>query len=175
MSETFRFPTPLGAMEASIGSAGEVSRLAFLDDAPAPVDGRAASEDRDDALAGEPGGSIAARTLIRQLDEYFDGERRKFALALDPEGTGFELAVWEALVQVPWGQTISYGTLAERIGRSDSARAVGGAVASNPIAIVVPCHRAIGSRGALTGYAGGIARKRALLELEGSLPLELGI
>ena len=101
-----------------------------------------------------------------QLDEYFAGERREFDLELDPVGTPFQRRVWRALGEVPYGTTVTYGELAERLGRPRAARAVGAANGLNPISIVIPCHRVIGASGALTGYAGGIERKRTLLGLE---------
>lgn len=108
-----------------------------------------------------------------QLAEYFSGKRRKFDLALDPAGTEFQKAVWRAISSVPFGQTITYGELARRAGVPGSARAAGAATGRNPIGIVVPCHRIMGSDGSLTGYAGGLAKKRALLALEGVLSGEL--
>lgn len=106
-----------------------------------------------------------ARTR-RQLDEYFAGRRKRFELTLDPDGTPFQRAVWKEISTVPFGETISYGELARRTGRSGSARAAGAATGRNPICIIVPCHRIVGSDGNLTGYAGGIERKKALLALE---------
>jgi methylated-DNA-[protein]-cysteine S-methyltransferase len=108
----------------------------------------------------------------QQLEEYFAGARRTFELELGLEGTAFELRVWSALQQIPCGETISYGELARRVARPDAARAVGVANARNPIAVIVPCHRVIGADGSLTGYGGGLERKRRLLDLEaGVLPL----
>lgn len=101
-----------------------------------------------------------------QLSAYFAGELREFDLPLAPAGTPFQLAVWSALRAIPYGETASYGQLAAAVGRPAAARAVGAANGRNPLAIVVPCHRVIGAAGALTGYAGGVERKRALLELE---------
>ena len=109
----------------------------------------------------------------RQLTEYFAGERKAFDLALDPQGTGFQKAVWRAISSVRFGETISYGELARRAGVPGSARAAGAATGRNPIGIVVPCHRIMGADGSLTGYAGGLAKKRALLALEGVLSGEL--
>ena len=108
-----------------------------------------------------------------QLDEYFAGERRAFDLELELEGTEFQLAVWDALLRIPFGETLSYGELARRLGRPERVRAVGAANGRNPVSIVVPCHRVIGADGSLTGYGGGLDRKRALLALEGSAPLAL--
>jgi methylated-DNA-[protein]-cysteine S-methyltransferase len=102
----------------------------------------------------------------RQLAEYFDGERRDFDLALAPTGTDFQRSVWEALRGIPYGQTISYGELARRVGNPKASRAVGLANGRNPIVVIVPCHRVIGANGTLTGYGGGLDRKRLLLDLE---------
>jgi len=102
----------------------------------------------------------------RELAEYFAGERRRFDIALAPEGTPFQRAVWKAISMVGFGKTITYGALAQRAGFSGSARAAGAATGRNPIGIIVPCHRIVGSNGSLTGYAGGLERKRALLALE---------
>ncbi len=106
----------------------------------------------------------------RQLGEYFDGQRRSFELDYDLVGIpAFQQEVLHELVRVPYSETSTYGTLAERIGRPRAARAVGGALNRNPVPIVVPCHRILGSTGSLVGYGGGLERKRALLELEGAL------
>ncbi len=119
--------------------------------------------------------------VTRQLDAYFAGELREFELPLDPRGTPLELAVWRALLEIPYGQTVSYGEQATRIDPSlfdgvepwQRARLVGGANGRNPLAIVVPCHRVIGADGSLTGYGGGLERKRALLDLESSRQLAI--
>lgn len=102
----------------------------------------------------------------RQLTEYFDGSRREFDLPLEPEGTPFQVSVWKVLHTIPYGETISYGEQARRLGDARKARAVGGANGRNPLPIVVPCHRVIGSSGALTGFGGGIPIKESLLRLE---------
>ncbi len=101
-----------------------------------------------------------------QLTEYFDGKRRVFSVPLALHGTPFQLSVWEALQSIPYGQTISYRELARRVGRPASVRAVGQANGHNPVSVIVPCHRVIGSDGKLTGYGGGLERKEALLRLE---------
>jgi methylated-DNA-[protein]-cysteine S-methyltransferase len=101
-----------------------------------------------------------------QLEEYFAGRRRDFDIPVTPTGTPFELAVWQALVEIRHGETLSYGELASRIGHPGAPRAVGVANARNPIAVIIPCHRVIGADGSLTGYGGGLDRKRLLLELE---------
>jgi methylated-DNA-[protein]-cysteine S-methyltransferase len=106
----------------------------------------------------------------RQLRQYFDGRRSHFELPLDlADGTPFQQSVWQALLAIPPGQTTSYAELGRRLGRPQAARAVGAAVGRNPVSIVVPCHRVLGTAGGLTGYAGGIERKTALLRLEGAL------
>jgi methylated-DNA-[protein]-cysteine S-methyltransferase len=130
------------------------------------------------ALEGEPEvasptdnapGPVVRRTLddtTRQLYEYFAGARRSFDIELSMQGSPFQKQVWTELLKIPFGATVSYGQLAARIGRSGAARAVGHANAHNPIAVIVPCHRVIGSSGQLTGYGGGLDAKRHLLDLE---------
>ncbi|MEL6760857.1 MAG: methylated-DNA--[protein]-cysteine S-methyltransferase [Myxococcota bacterium] len=106
-------------------------------------------------------------TAVRlQLEEYFAGERQRFDLALAPVGTPFQTLVWRKLLEIPYGQTTSYGELARRIGRPRAVRAVGAANGRNPISVIVPCHRVIGADGGLTGFGGGLERKRYLLQLE---------
>jgi methylated-DNA-[protein]-cysteine S-methyltransferase len=114
---------------------------------------------RDDALLAEP---------RRQLEAYFAGELQAFDVPLSPRGTEFQRSVWDALLEIPYGETASYGEIAARIG-SDNPRAVGSANGRNPIAIVIPCHRVIGADGSLVGYGGGLDRKRWLLDHEASL------
>src|SRR5712671_3941072 len=105
--------------------------------------------------------------VIRQLQAYFNGELKEFDLPLAMEGTEFQLRVWNALRAIPYGETISYAQLAQKIGDPKAVRAVGLANACNPIPIIVPCHRVIGSNGSLTGFGGGLANKKKLLDLEG--------
>lgn len=102
----------------------------------------------------------------RQLDEYFAGERRSFDLPLVPKGTEFQKKVWNALREIPYGDTCTYGEIAAKIGNPKASRAVGMANNRNPLAIIVPCHRVIGANGSLTGYAGGLDMKKSLLDLE---------
>ena len=109
------------------------------------------------------------REAARQLEAYFAGRLRAFRLPLAPEGTPFQQAVWKALLGIPYGETLSYGEVARRIGKPSACRAVGAANRANPVAVVIPCHRVIGADGSLTGYAGRLAVKRFLLELEGAL------
>lgn len=116
--------------------------------------------DRNDSLYPE------AR---EQLGEYFAGQRTEFAMPLAPVGTDFQKRVWQQLRQIPFGETRSYGEIAEALGGPTLTRAVGAANGRNPLGVIVPCHRVIGADGSLTGYAGGLDRKRFLLELEGVL------
>lgn len=106
------------------------------------------------------------QTAADQLDAYFAGRRTTFTISLAPQGTAFQKQVWAALQEIPYGETESYGQLAERIGSPGAARAVGLANGKNPIGIVIPCHRVVGSNGSLTGYGGGLDRKKQLLDLE---------
>ena len=130
-------------------------------------------------LVGFPSGSMKRRhggswlednepfnTVIKQLDEYFDGKRQDFDLPLRPAGTAFQRQVWQALQQVPYGETWSYGELAKHIGKPNAYRAVGAANGFNPIPVIIPCHRIIGSNGKLTGFGGGLEAKAFLLNLE---------
>ena len=146
-----RLPSPVGALTAVVDEEGRLVRLGFDKD-PAPSD---ADEDatRCDAVRA-------------QLDEYFAGRRCEFALSLAPRGTPFQQRVWDQLLRIPYGSTLSYGALARRVGNPAASRAVARANATNPLPIVVPCHRVIGSDGTLTGYGGGLDRKRWLLALE---------
>jgi methylated-DNA-[protein]-cysteine S-methyltransferase len=111
---------------------------------------------------------------IAQLDEYFQHQRQTFDLPLEPQGTDFQRQVWQQLCQIPFGQTWSYGELAQAIGQPNASRAVGAANGRNPISIIVPCHRVIASNGKLTGYAGGVDRKQWLLKHELSVESSLG-
>ena len=113
----------------------------------------------------DPSAPIFAETE-KQLKEYFAGQRREFDLPLSFGGTEFQRTVWRGLLGIPYGETVSYGELADRLGRPTASRAVGLANGKNPLGIIVPCHRVIGSNGDLTGYGGGIERKRQLLDFE---------
>ncbi len=106
----------------------------------------------------------------QQIDEYFAGIRQVFSLPIGFSGSEFQNKVWETLQSIPYGNTLSYASLAQKVGRPAAVRAVANAVGANPISILVPCHRIIGSNGSLTGYAGGLSAKRLLLQLEGLLP-----
>jgi methylated-DNA-[protein]-cysteine S-methyltransferase len=109
----------------------------------------------------------------RQLLEYFSGQRRRFELELDFAGTDFQVRVWQALLTIPFGETRSYRDIAIQIGQPTATRAVGAANGRNPISIIAPCHRVIGTSGSLTGFAGGLAAKQFLLSLEGQQSLQL--
>jgi methylated-DNA-[protein]-cysteine S-methyltransferase len=116
----------------------------------------------------QPGHPLLLRA-VAQLQEYFAGQRSSFDLPLDLQGgTAFQQDVWQALLAIPAGGTTSYGNLSQRIGKPAAVRAVGAAVGRNPVSIIVPCHRVLGANGSLTGYAGGLERKSALLQLEGA-------
>jgi methylated-DNA-[protein]-cysteine S-methyltransferase len=105
---------------------------------------------------------------IRQLGEYFTGERTRFDLPLAAGGDTFKIRVWDLIAAIPYGRTVGYGDLARELGGGATARDVGAAVGRNPLSVIVPCHRVVGKEGSLTGYAGGLARKRFLLDLEGA-------
>jgi len=113
----------------------------------------------------EPGNPILTRAE-NELDDYFAGGLRNFTVSLDLQGTDFQIAVWKALLTIPFGETRSYRRIAMQIGRPEAVRAVGAAIGKNPISIVTPCHRVIGSDGSLTGFAGGLPTKEQLLGLE---------
>lgn len=157
--------TPLGTMLAGVTGQG-VCLLEFADT------GRAEAQLRRLAgrltAASAPGESPLFAALRGQLDEYFSGLRRHFSLPLVLAGTPFQLRVWIALQSIPYGETRTYHALAAQIGAPEAARAVGAANGANPLAILVPCHRLTGADGGLTGYGGGLWRKRRLLEMEGS-------
>jgi methylated-DNA-[protein]-cysteine S-methyltransferase len=117
----------------------------------------------------EQPGHPVLREAVRQLRQYMAGERLDFDLPLDLHGgTPFQRSVWQALLQIPCGSTTSYGAIGQRLGKPKAVRAVGAAVGRNPVSIIVPCHRVMGSNGSLTGYAGGLHRKQALLKIETS-------
>jgi methylated-DNA-[protein]-cysteine S-methyltransferase len=147
MTFSTQFSTTVGALTLE-GDDFRLTRLGF----------GASSVPQGDAA------SLSAAAI--QLEQYFAGERTEFDLELALQGTAFERRVWDEVRAIPYGQTATYAEIAARIGRPGASRAVGRANAWNPIAIVVPCHRVVGSDGSLTGYAGGIEMKRALLDLE---------
>lgn len=158
--------SPIEPLVLAVDGAGEVLRIEF-------VKGR--TSDELAALDAAHGDELewaegACAHVAAELAQYFAGERKGFGLACRPRGTPFQREVWTALAAIPYGVTWSYARLAAHVGRPGASRAVGRANGANPISIVLPCHRVIGSDGSLTGYGGGLPAKRALLELEGALP-----
>jgi methylated-DNA-[protein]-cysteine S-methyltransferase len=146
--------SPVGPLTIA-GDGETVSNLRMTDQTYAPPD---QLEWREDPLAFPE--------VVAQLEAYFAGERTAFDVPLDLRGTDFQQLVWRALLEIPYGETRTYGELARAVGRPNAARAVGLANGHNPVGIIVPCHRVIGADGSLTGYGGGLERKRALLALE---------
>jgi methylated-DNA-[protein]-cysteine S-methyltransferase len=151
-------PSPIGDLLLAATDRG-LCRISYT------VDGQ------DESLARAFGVRVLRAPLDdvrRELDEYFEGRRHQFDIALDLRAVGFQASVLKELARVPYGQTDTYGQLAAKVGRPRAARAVGMVMNRNPIPIVLPCHRIVGANGSLTGYAGGLHVKRALLELEGA-------
>jgi methylated-DNA-[protein]-cysteine S-methyltransferase len=162
--------TPAGTVFVG-GSARGVHRIEFLRDARNGHPGTYDEAHWVRTLEEETGlpakrDATSASAATKQLREFFAGTRARFDLPLAPIGTPWQRAVWDALLEIPCGETLTYGEIAARLGRPSAARAVGASVGRNPISLVIPCHRVVGANGALTGYAGGIERKRWLLELE---------
>jgi methylated-DNA-[protein]-cysteine S-methyltransferase len=153
-----KIETPIGPLHAAFDEEGKLAELGFRERDPLTV-----TREPDPRATGH--GQWA--TLVEQLHEYFSGKRKTFTFPLAPRGTEFQLAVWNALLEIPYGDTTTYAELARRIGRPSAVRAVGAANGANPIPVIIPCHRVIGSNGTLTGYGGGIERKQWLLALEG--------
>lgn len=151
------FPSPVGRLKLVAGERGLVAIL-WENDRPGRVRLPDTAEDRNHPVLVE---------TTRQLDDYFEGRRKAFDLPLDFRGTAFQRSVWRELLAIPYGETRSYGQLAKRLGNPTASRAVGGANGRNPISIVAPCHRVVGTNGSLTGFAGGLAAKARLLALEG--------
>jgi methylated-DNA-[protein]-cysteine S-methyltransferase len=166
-------PWELSHVSTSVGT----FRIVYRDDHVRTID----ILERGHAQSPIPAGAIRRRhpyptgSPPHQLAEYFRGRRDHFDLIADPlSGSAFDLAVWTALSRVPAGKTVTYGELARQVGHPGAARAVGGAMARNPIPIVIPCHRVVGDAGSLTGFGLGLWRKRWLLDREGSWPLRPG-
>lgn len=149
-------PSPVGALKLVATDEG-LAAILWENDDPKRV--------RLGELVVRPGHTLLGQAE-RELREYFDGARTAFSVPLDPVGTDFQKKVWSALLTIPYGETRSYGELARQIGNPKASRAVGAANGRNPLSIVTPCHRAVGSDGALTGFAGGLEAKRYLLSLE---------
>lgn len=159
-----QIPSPLGELHAYASEEG-VRALVF-DGANLARNGVIGE------VADDPGHPIL-RALAEQIGQYFERQRQAFDVPLDPIGTAFQKSVWRALCAIPYGETRSYSQQARALGKPAAVRAVGAANGRNPLSIVVPCHRVVGANGKLTGYAGGLERKRALLEHEGVLPARL--
>ncbi|MBL9032058.1 MAG: methylated-DNA--[protein]-cysteine S-methyltransferase [Phycisphaerae bacterium] len=151
-------PSPIGTL------------VALADDALRALQFPRATPHTPPADRSDPDAKRLLDLVQRQLDDYFAGTRRTFDLPLAPRGTPFQRAVWDALREIPFGTTLSYGALARRLGRPDAARAVGAANGANPIAIIIPCHRVSNAAGDLHGYGGGLGRKRWLLDHEQAIP-----
>jgi methylated-DNA-[protein]-cysteine S-methyltransferase len=158
-----KFVTPLGTMIAT-AAGGALTGLYYEGGCHVPAISRDWREDPSATPIAE---------CRRQLEEYLGGARRSFELPLAPEGSEFQRRVWIEIARIPYGETLSYAELARRAGSPGSARAAGAATGRNPLSIVVPCHRVIGSDGRLTGYAGGLERKTRLLEIEDALAAAL--
>jgi len=156
MQFTKTMASPVGVLKLIARDAG-LSAILWENDDPKRV--------RVGELIAAPEHPVLTQTE-RELSEYFAGERTSFSVPLDASGTEFQKTAWAALLTIPYGETRSYGQLATQIGNPKASRAVGAANGRNPISIIVPCHRAIGSNGALTGFAGGLEAKRYLLALE---------
>jgi methylated-DNA-[protein]-cysteine S-methyltransferase len=157
MSYVFKtMHSPVGELTL-VASAQGLAAVLWEDDDPSRVRLDAIQEDRRHPLLMQ---------AQQQLEEYFAGKRRKFSIKLDPAGTEFQTKVWSALTTIPFGETRSYGQIADQIGSHKAVRAVGAANGRNPISIIVPCHRVIGANGKLTGFAGGLEVKAKLLALE---------
>ncbi|MGV8083222.1 MAG: methylated-DNA--[protein]-cysteine S-methyltransferase [Coriobacteriia bacterium] len=158
MNSFYIYDTPIGPV--AIADNGAAITHIYFPGAKTGTRGPKGAEERETELT---------KRAAEQLREYFVGTRREFDLPLAPEGTPFQQDCWRALQEIPYGETCSYGEIAHRIGRPKASRAVGMGNNRNPIAIVIPCHRVIGSNGSLTGYAGGLDVKQQLLVLEGVL------
>ena len=154
MSCNFKVATPVGVATCSLNEAGAVTRFSIRDAVP------------DELLLDVPADNATAVKLVDELDAYFRGELKRFTVPLSPKGTAFQLRVWDALQEIPYGSTTTYGALASQLGSPGAMRAVGAANGANPIWLLIPCHRVVGSKG-LHGYAGGLERKAHLLRHEG--------
>ncbi len=153
--------TPVGELTLVASGRGLRAILWPDDDGRVPLDLAGADAEVDDARAAD-----ILEQATRELAEYFAGTRTQFDVALDPQGTPFQMAAWRTLQTIPFGQTISYGQQARAMGDARKARAVGGANGRNPLSIIVPCHRVVGANGSLTGFGGGMSAKAWLLDHE---------
>lgn len=159
-----QFATPICDAFAAVNARGEVILFYFLGNREsalviAELEAKGFQPEWNEEAVSE---------VAKQTTEYFNGKRKDFTLKLVPEGTEFQQRVWKELLNIPYGETISYGELAARVGNPKASRAVGAANGQNPIALIIPCHRVIGSDKSLTGYGGGLNVKEALLKHEGA-------
>jgi methylated-DNA-[protein]-cysteine S-methyltransferase len=162
-------PSPLGDLVLTASETGLTGICFPTSRNPPSPEGRGGQGVRPTSPFGRGGTNDVLDRVEAQLKEYFAGSRTAFDVPLEPTGTEFQLCVWELLRRIPYGATTSYGELARRLGDPHKTRAVGAANGANPIPIIVPCHRVVGSKGELTGFGGGLERKRWLLEHEGAL------
>ena len=156
-----RFTSPFDQVFLAVNDRGAIVHLSFL------------NHRQPESLVaglGEPlrWDAERCRPAVTQLEEYFQGRRRTFDLPIQAEGTPFQRKVWKELQKIPYGETASYGEIAQRLGNPAAVRAVGRANGTNPVSLIIPCHRVIGANGTLTGYGGGLEVKRGLLQLEGA-------
>ncbi|MEL0262223.1 MAG: methylated-DNA--[protein]-cysteine S-methyltransferase [Flavobacteriaceae bacterium] len=150
MSATFTYESPIGKLLITLSDSG-IKQIKFVED-----------ETNGLEIVANP-----SHEIVKQLQEYFDLQRTAFTFPLDLQGTAFQKKVWQALLAIPFGTTLSYLKVAQKLGDPKKVRAVAAAIAKNPVLILVPCHRVIGSDAKLVGYSGGLQRKQALLKLEG--------
>ncbi|MGH7659901.1 MAG: methylated-DNA--[protein]-cysteine S-methyltransferase [Vulcanimicrobiaceae bacterium] len=164
MSAMFRsaIATPVGPLQLTVDDDGVLVEVLLPN-----------REHRADSEAGSRSAQDGMRTVATQLTEYFEKKRQTFDVPLRPHGSRFEQRVWRRLLEIPYGETLSYGAIATEFEMENGARAVGIANARNPIPIIIPCHRVIGADGSLVGFGGGLPLKEKLLELEGALGLRL--
>jgi methylated-DNA-[protein]-cysteine S-methyltransferase len=154
MTCEFEITTPVGIAVCSLNEVGAVIRFSIRDENPG------------ESLLDVPTDNVAAQRLVDELNAYFRGDLTRFTVPLSPKGTAFQRQVWDALQEIPYGSTTTYGALAKLLGNPGAMRAVGAANGANPIWLLIPCHRVVGSQG-LHGYAGGLERKAWLLRHEG--------
>jgi methylated-DNA-[protein]-cysteine S-methyltransferase len=162
MSAMFRstIGTPVGPLQLSVDDDGVLTEILLPN-----------RRHRSDSTDGSPAAKKGLREAAAQLHEYFEKKRRTFDVQMRPQGSPFELRVWERLRKIPYGVTMSYGAIAAEFRMENGARAVGRANGRNPIPIIIPCHRVIGADGSLVGFGGGLPLKQRLLELEGALAM----
>lgn len=165
------YDSPAGAMMLGVVGGGDVCLCDWMGSRHFEHNCRNAVASFGEIVPGENAPDCERRALdevVCRLDEYFSGERKTFDLRLSPTGTAFQVRVWTALSAIPYGHTMTYGEVAQALGRAEAVRAVAAAIGANPISIIIPCHRVVAKDGSLTGYAGGLPAKRLLLSVERS-------